>query len=447
MAGSSRAPLSVEVGTTRRSLTGRQKLTALLLTIGIVAIPLIGATVFLAGRDSGPPPTPDLISEDDDGRSPSDNRTSVTTPSFELGGLRAGTVVTITASRENDADRICVITVAEDGSGTRCMLGTDAAGPLGLGPWTVVASYGEPGAREETSPPLSLEIVSATAADCPTGADLTNPTNASEIGDACSFVSGRLLSVRGESRKALVGVPIIATATRAADFSEITTPLRAVAITTKDGAFTFGLHDGRPVAASCPVSVGETIEAADACGTVSDGAFWSFAVGPVGDEVAGLNAIAVATPLDFRTLDGSVATASLVIEEGKRLEFEIRVAPLPGDRTPSVLTDLPAPLAIGGALTEPLPPAERDPFAEAIAAAAALYRDPARLAAAVETAAAASSPLWVYLFGLGGLVGALRLYRWARRIRPHELSLRPLTPTETASRAREMEGSSTRPRA
>jgi hypothetical protein len=135
------------------------------------------------------------------------------------------------------------------------------------------------------------------------------------------------------------------------------------------------------------------------------------------------------------------------MEEGKRLEFEIRVAPLPGDRAPSVLTDLPVPLAIGGALTEPLPPAERDPFAEALAAAAALYRDPARLAAAVETAAAASSPLWVYLFGLGGLVGALRLYRWARRIRPHELSLRPLTPTETASRAREMEGSSTRPRA
>ena len=447
MAGSSRAPLSVEVGTTRRSLTGRQKLTALLLTIGIVAIPLIGATVFLAGRDSGPPPTPDLISEDDDGRSPSDNRTSVTTPSFELGGLRAGTVVTITASRENDADRICVITVAEDGSGTRCMLGTDVAGSLGLGPWTVVASYGEPGASEEVSPPLSLEIVSAIAADCPTGADLTNPTNASEIGDACSFVSGRLISVRGESRKALVGVPIIATATRAADFSEITTPLRAVAITTKDGAFTFGLHDGRPVAVSCPANVGETIEAADACGTVSDGAFWSFAVGPVGAEVAGLNAIAGATPLDFRTLDGSVATASVVIEEGKRLEFEIRVAPLPGDRAPSVLTDLPVPLAIGGALTEPLPPAERDPFAEALAAAAALYRDPARLAAAVETAAAASSPLWVYLFGLGGLVGALRLYRWARRIRPHELSLRPLTPTETASRAREMEGSSTRPRA
>ena len=447
MAGSSRAPLSVEVGTTRRSLTGRQKLTALLLTIGIVAIPLIGATVFLAGRDSGPPPTPDLISEDDDGRSPSDNRTSVTTPTFELGGLRAGTVVTITASRENDADRICVITVAEDGSGTRCMLGTDAAGPLGLGPWTVVASYGEPGAREETSPPLSLEIVSATAADCPTGADLTNPTNASEIGDACSFVSGRLLSVRGESRKALVGVPIIATATRAADFSEITTPLRAVAITTKDGAFTFGLYNGTPVAVSCPVSVGETIEASDACGTVSDGAFWSFAVGPVGAEVAGLNAIVDATPLDFRTLDGSVATASVVMEEGKRLEFEIRVAPLPGDRAPSVLTDLPVSLAIGGALTEPLPPAERDPFAEAIAVAAALYRDPARLAAAVETAAAASSPLWVYLFGLGGLVGALRLYRWARRIRPHELSLRPLTPTETASRAREMDGSSTRPRA
>jgi hypothetical protein len=440
MAGSSRAPLSVEVGTTRRSLTGRQKLTALLLTIGIVAIPLIGATLFLTSRDGGPPPTPDLISEDDDGRSPSDNRTSVTTPTFELGGLRAGTVVTITASRENDADRICVITVAEDGSGTRCMLGADAAGPLGLGPWTVVARYGEPGASEEASPPLSLEIVSAIAADCPTGADLANPTNASEIGDACAFVSGRLISVRGESRKALVGVPIIATATRAADFSEITTPLRAV-------AFACGLYAGRPGAASGPADVGETIEAADACGTVSDGAFWSFAVGPVGAGVAGLNAIVDATPLDFRTLDGSVATASVVMEEGKRLEFEIRVAPLPGDRAPSVLTDLPVPLAIGGALTEPLPPAERDPFAEALAAAAALYRDPARLAAAVETAAAASSPLWVYLFGLGGLVGALRLYRWARRIRPHELSLRPLTPTETASRAREMEGSSTRPRA
>jgi hypothetical protein len=447
MAGPSRGPISVEVATTRRPLTGRQKLTALLLTLAIVSVPIAAAAAFLLGRDGGPPPTPDLIAEDDDGRSPNDNRTSVTTPTFEIAGLRPGAVMTIIAARENDTDRRCVIRVAEDGSGTRCTIGLEGAGPIGLGPWTVVAVAGEPDGAGERSLPLSLEIVSAIAADCPTGADLENPVNASEIGDACSFVSGRLLSVRGESRKALVGVPIIAIATRGADLSELTTPLRAVAITGKDGAFTFGLYDGEPVAATCPTNLGETIKPADACGTVSDGAFWSFSVGPIDAEIAGLNALPDAVPLLFRTLDGSIATASVVMQEAKRLEFEIRLAPLPGERTASAITDLPTPLAIGNALSELLPPAERDPFAEALAVAAGLYRDPARLEAAAETTSAPSSPLYIYLLGLAGLLLAFRLYRWSRRVRPHELSLRPLTPAEAASRARESEGSSTRPRA
>lgn len=447
MAGSSRGPISVEVATARRALTRRQKLTALLLTLGIVSVPLLAAGIFLAGRNSGPPPTPDLIVEDDDGRNPNDNRTSIGTPTFEIATLGPGDVATITASRENDADRVCEIRVAADGSGTRCTIGLDAAGPIGVGPWTVITRLGEPGSQGEPSLPLALEIVPAIAASCPTGADLTNPVNASEIGDACAFVSGTLISVRGESRKALAGVPIVAIATRSADLSEIASPLRAVAITDKGGHFTFGLVGGVPVDPTCPTSLGETIEPADACGTVSDGAFWSFAVGPIDAGTAGLNALPDAAPLLFRTIDGSIATASVVMEESKRLEFEIRLAPLPGERSASAITDLPAPILIGGALSEPLPPAERDPFAEAIAVAAALYRDPARLATAVETTAAPSSPLWIYLIGLIGLVAAFRLYRWSRRVRPYELSLRPLTPAEATARARESEGSSMRPRA
>jgi len=447
MAGSSRGPISVEVATTRRVLTGRQKLTALLLTLGIIAIPLIGATLFLFNRDSGPPPTPDLIAEDDDGRWPTDNRTSVTTPTFEVPGLRAGAVMTITARRENDIDRTCVIRVADDGSGTRCTLGRDAAGPLGLGPWTVTARVGEPDAEGESSLEIALEIVPAIAADCPTGADLTNPANVSEIGSACAFISGELISRRGNSRIPVRNVAIIATATRAADLTELATPLRAVAITDRDGRFTFGLVEGAPVATTCPVTLGETIEPTDACGAVSAGFFWSFAVGPIDKAAAGLNALPNGAPMLVETEGAIAGGVSIILEEGKRLELAMKLAPLAGKTSASVVAPLPVPISIAGALSEPLPPAERDPFAEALAVAGALYRDPARLEAAVATTAAPTSPLWVYLIGIGGLLSALRLYRWSRRVRPHELSLRPLTPSEAAARARDAEGSSTRPRA